>query len=84
MALSMFGRRGTYLIKAFTTIALLSVSLFGFDQARVMLTYLAFASLFQRELEAPTQNEVDELDDMRSIFGILIAMLVTLTLLPMP
>lgn len=84
IALSMFGRRGTYLISTGATLALCAVGLFGFDEARLLVTYLFFACLWQRELEAPMQNEVDRLDDIRSLFGFVTWLGVTLTLLPMP
>jgi hypothetical protein len=84
IALSLFGRRGTYLLKSATFFAICVIGLFGFDEARILIVYAMFTTLTQRELEAPVQNEVDEIDEGRALLGFMTAMLVTLTLLPMP
>jgi hypothetical protein len=81
--LAMFGRRGTYIVKTFTTLLLCGAGLFGFDGSGVLLTYALFAITCQHELEAPARNEVDELDFVRGAFGIVAALVVTLALLPM-
>ena len=80
----MLGRRGTYLVKSAAALAICIVGVFGFDEARLLIVYLLFVSLAQRELESPVQNEVDNLDEGRALVGILTALVVTLTLLPMP
>jgi len=78
----MFGRRGAYLISTFTALLLCLVGLFGLDDSRIFLSYTLFAMLWQRELETPTRNEVEELDFGRGAAGIMAALFVGLTLVP--
>ena len=80
----MFGRRGAYLIKTLVATALCFLGLVGLDESRLLISYTAFVYLCQQELEGPMLNEVDQVDDGRAVVGFLAAMLVTLTLLPMP
>lgn len=81
----MFGRRVTWIIKAFTTVSLCIAGFIALGRSSsVLLTYIAFATIWQRELEAPVQNELDYVDNGRVLVGFLMAMLVALTLLPMP
>jgi len=54
----------------------------GFDKAGVLLTYVLFVVIWQRELEAPARNEVEELDFVRGASGIGMAIFVALALLP--
>jgi hypothetical protein len=82
IALAMFGRRGAYIVKVFTTALLCLAGLVGLDKAGFLLTYVLFAVVWQRELEAPAQNEVEELDFLRGATGIGMAILVALVLLP--
>eukprot|EP00522_Entomoneis_paludosa_P013050 CAMPEP_0172448464 /NCGR_PEP_ID=MMETSP1065-20121228/7479_1 /TAXON_ID=265537 /ORGANISM="Amphiprora paludosa, Strain CCMP125" /LENGTH=873 /DNA_ID=CAMNT_0013199973 /DNA_START=32 /DNA_END=2653 /DNA_ORIENTATION=+ len=83
IAVSMFGRRGTYVVSTATSVLLCSIGLFGFDQMNALLTYTLFSILWQRELEIPAINEVDQLDFVRGLVGIGMTFLVLLTLLPM-
>lgn len=83
VAVAMFGRRGAYVVKTFTTLLLCVSGLFGLDQANIFLTYALFTAIWQRELETPTRNEADELDFARGLVGIFAALLVGLTLIPM-
>ena len=79
----MFGRRGAYLVKIFTTLVLCAMGIFGLDEPRIFLTYVLFTMIWQRELESPTLNEADELDFNRGLVGIGSAVVVFLALLPM-
>lgn len=79
----MFGRRGAFIVKLFTTLLLLAGGVFGLDNVNIFLTYVLFASIWQRELDLPVQNEVDELDFPRGLLGITSALLVALVLVPM-
>lgn len=79
----MFGRRGAYVVTGFTHILLCLVGLFGFDQAGIILIYNLYAVIWQRKLETPSRNEVEELDLGRGAFGIGAALLVALVLTPM-
>ena len=82
IAVTMLGRRGTFVIKSITTLLLCAIGLFGFDSQEIFLVYVFFVTIWQRELESPIQNEVDELDFGRCCIGIAAALLVALTLLP--
>jgi hypothetical protein len=82
IALTMFGRRGAFLVKSFTTLLLCAVGLFGLDGQKILVAYAFFVTFWQRELESPMQNEVDELDFGRGFVAIAVALLVALTLLP--
>jgi hypothetical protein len=79
----MFGRRGSYIVKTFTAVLLCLIGLIGFDESRVLLLYVFVAQIWQRELETPARNEVDELDFPRGALGIGTALLVALSLVPM-
>mmetsp|Transcript_16261 Transcript_16261/g.24590 ORF Transcript_16261/g.24590 Transcript_16261/m.24590 type:complete len:646 (-) Transcript_16261:224-2161(-) len=84
ICLAMFGRRVTWIIKAFATVSLCIAGFIALvKSSSLLLTYTAFATIWQRELEAPVQNEVDYVDNGRVLIGFLMAMLVALTLLPM-
>lgn len=83
IALSMFGRRGAYIVTVFTALLLCLAGIFGLDESRMMLAYTLYATLFQRELEIPAMDEVAELDYTRGAIGILMAFFVALTLFPM-
>lgn len=52
------------------------------DDSRIFLGYTLFALLWQRDLETPARNEVEELDFVRGAVGILAALFVGLTLIP--
>lgn len=82
VSIAMFGRRGAYLISTFTAVLLCLVGVFGWDDSRIFLSYTLFALLWQRELETPARNEVEELDFGRGALGIFAALLVGLTLVP--
>jgi len=83
IALAMFGRRGTYVVSIFTTAMLCGAGIFGLDSVNILLTYTLCALLWQRELEIPARNEVEQLDYGRGFIAIGAAFLVFLTLLPM-
>ena len=83
ISVAMFGRRGAFLVKLCTTLLLLLVGIFGLDEANIFLTYVLFVSIWQRELETPVRNEVDELDFPRGLLGAFSAFLVALVLVPM-
>ena len=83
VALAMFGRRGAFIVKSFTALTLVAAGLFGGDQANILLAYVLFALIWQRELETPARNEVQELDFGRGAVGIAMAVAVGLALFPM-
>lgn len=83
IAVAMFGRRGAYIVKSCTTVLLCVIGLFGFDQSRLFLVYVIFTQFWQRELETPAINEVEELDFLRGAIGIVTALVVALALVPM-
>ena len=83
IAMTMFGRRGAYLVRTFTTLLLCAAGIFGLDEPRIFLTYVLFVMLWQRDLEAPVLNEADDLDFFRGLVGIGGSILVALALLPM-
>jgi hypothetical protein len=83
VSVAMFGRRGAFVVKLFTTVILCVAGVFGLDDVNILLTYVLFASIWQRELETPPRNEVDELDFPRGLLGISAAIVVGLVLIPM-
>lgn len=83
ISLSMFGRRGAFVVKLFTTLLLCLAGIVGMDNVNILLVYVLFATIWQRELETPIRNEVDELDFPRGLLGIAAGIVVGLTLIPM-
>jgi hypothetical protein len=79
----MFGRRGAFVTKLFTTLLLCVAGLIGLDDMNILLAYVLYTMIWQRELETPIKNEVDEIDFSRGLLGITGAILVGLTLIPM-
>ena len=79
----MFGRRGAFIVKLFTTLILTASGLFGLDEMNILLAYVVFTLIWQRELETAIRNEVDELSFSRGLVGIISAILVGLILIPM-
>jgi hypothetical protein len=83
ISLAMFGRRGAFVTKLFTTLILTAAGLFGLDDVNLLLAYVLYTLVWQRELETPVRNEVDELDISRGLLGIGTAIAVGLILIPM-
>jgi len=83
VALAMFGRRGAFVTKLFTVLILVASGLLGLDEMNILLAYAVLVLVWQRELESPIRNEVDELDFSRGLLGISSAILVGLILIPM-
>jgi len=83
VSLAMFGRRGAFVVKLFTAAILVLSGLFGLDDMNLLLPYVIFVQVWQRELESPIRNEVDEIDFFRGLLGISSAILVGLILIPM-
>ena len=83
IAVAMFGRRGAFVVKLFTAVLLCSAGLFGLDDTNILLLYTFFVLIWQRELETPPRNEVDELDFPRGLAAIAAGLAVGLTLIPM-
>jgi hypothetical protein len=79
----MFGRRGAFVTKLFTTLLLLLAGLFGLDDSNVLFAYVLYTLIWQRGLETPIRNEVDEIDIFRGLLGISGALLASLILIPM-
>jgi hypothetical protein len=84
MALTIFGRRSFFLVKTFSILAICAGGLFGFDNSEILLLYALFVILWQRELETPALNEVDDLSTVRGLAAFPIAVLVALSLIPLP
>lgn len=84
MALTIFGRRGFFLVKTFSVLAICAAGLFGLDNSEILLVYALFVMLWQRELETPALNEIDDLGTARGLAAFPIAVLVALSLLPLP
>lgn len=82
ISLCMFGRRGAFVVKSFAALLICLSGLAGLDNSHIQLTYLLFAVIWQRELETPARNEVEEIDLLRGACGILMALVVALILLP--
>ena len=83
ISLAMFGRRGAFVTKLFTTLLLTVAGLFGLDENNVLLAYVLYTLVWQRSLETPMRNEVDEIDFSRGLVAITGALLVGLVLIPM-
>lgn len=83
ISLAMFGRRGAFVIKLFTLFLIIFAGLIGMDDMSIFLPYAIFVAIYQRDLESPIRNEVDELDFSRGFLGISSAILVGLILIPM-
>lgn len=83
ISLAMFGRRGAFVTKLFTMVILATAGLFGLDDANVLVAYGLFTLIWQRELDTPVRNEVDELDISRGMIGIASSIVVGLILIPM-
>ena len=83
IAVAMFGRRGAFVVKLFSALLLCAAGLFGLDDTNILLIYGLFVLVYQRELESPALNEVDELDFPRGLMAICTALVVGLTLIPM-
>ena len=79
----MFGRRGAFVVKLFTSLLLCAAGLFGLDRANIFLLYVLYVTIWQRELETPARNEIDELDLPRGLVAITAALIVGLVLIPM-
>lgn len=84
MALTLFGRRGFFLVKILSVLAICAAGLFGLDNSEILLSYALFVVIWQRELESPALNEVDDLSTARALAAFPIAVLVALSLIPLP
>jgi hypothetical protein len=84
IAVSMFGRRGAFLVRTLVAAMLCSAGLFGMDDSGILLNYVVITMFWQSEIETPARNEVEELDFGRGCFGIGMTALVLMILLPMP
>jgi len=60
------------------------VKVFGSDESNILLLYAIFTLFWQRQLEAPVQNEVEDAGEIRGYVAILSTLIVFLVLLPMP
>jgi len=83
ISLAMFGRRGAYVNQVAAILLLVLAGLFGLDDSNILLLYTLYAMVWQRELDAPVRNEVDEIDVSRGLVAIAASLLVGLTLIPM-
>lgn len=83
ISLALFGRRGAFILKAFTIILLCLFGLFGFDETNILLFYALLCVVWQRDLEKPIKNEFDELDLGRGGLAIAMGFIAALTLSPM-
>lgn len=71
------------MVKLFSALLLCLAGLVGLDDTNILLLYVLFVLVYQRELESPARNEVDELDFPRGLVAIGAALMVGLTLIPM-
>lgn len=71
-------------MRTFSILSMCVAGLFGYDEARILIAYAAYAAFCQSEMEVPALNEVDELDNGRAVVAIVSWLLVLLTLLPNP
>lgn len=71
------------MVKLFSALLVAAAGLFGLDDTNLLLIYVLYILVFQREMESPSLNEVDELDFPRGLVAIATALMVGLTLIPM-
>jgi len=84
ISLAFFGRSFSRVVNGSALTILVVAGLFGADQANILLCYAIYCQFFQKEAEIPCRNEVDELDTTRGFIAIAMAVIVFLTLVPLP
>lgn len=82
--MALFGRHVAFIINAFTLILLCIAGIFGADNSDVLLIYSLFCVIWQRGLEGPVRNEVQDVDLLRSVVAFAAALVVVLALAPLP
>ncbi|KAL3782636.1 hypothetical protein ACHAW5_001780 [Stephanodiscus triporus] len=65
ICVSFFGRSFSCVVQGTALLALVIAGFFGADQVNVLLCYAVFCQIWQKELEIPCRNEVDELDSLK-------------------
>ncbi|KAL3817745.1 hypothetical protein ACHAXA_010965 [Cyclostephanos tholiformis] len=84
ISLTFFGRSFSRVVQGTALLTLIVAGFFGIDQMNIFLCYAIFCQIWQRDLEVPCRNEVDELDSVRGFIAIVISLIVILTLIPLP
>ena len=84
ISVALFGRHIAFIINAFTLILLCVAGIFGADSSDVLLVYALFCVIWQRGLEGPVRNEVQDVDIVRSVVAFVSALVVLLALVPLP
>ncbi|GKY93842.1 hypothetical protein MPSEU_000351100 [Mayamaea pseudoterrestris] len=84
ISVSIFGRHIAFVINAFTLVMLCVAGLLGADGSDSLLLYSLFCVIWQRELEGPVKNEVQEVDLVRSGLALATGLVVVLALAPLP
>ena len=83
ISLTFFGRSFARVVQGTVLLTLIVTGLFGADQVNIFLCYAIFCQVWQKEMEVPCRNEVDELDSVRGFVAIGISLIVILTLVPL-
>lgn len=83
ICVSFFGRSFSRVVTGTALVTLVVAGFFGADQANILLSYAIFCQVWQREMEVPCRNEVDELDSGRGFVAIGMSLIVMLTLIPL-
>lgn len=84
ISLTFFGRSFARIVQGTALLTLIVAGLFGADQVNIFLCYAIFCQVWQKEMEVPCRNEVDELDSVRGFVAIGISLVVFLILIPLP
>ncbi len=83
VALSLFGRSISRVVRTGTIGLIVISSFFGGDNMNILLFYTIYAQIWQRESEIPSKNEIENVDDIRAITAFVTGLLVALTVIPM-
>jgi hypothetical protein len=84
ISVALFGRHIAFIVNTFTFILLCLAGVFGADGSDSLLIYALFCVIWQRELEGPAKNEVEEIDLVRYGIALITALVVVLSLVPLP
>lgn len=83
VALSIFGRSLSNVVRTITVVGMIAAGLFGDDKANLLLFFAVYSQIWQRETEIPCKNEVDGIDDFRVIVGFVSLFLAGLAIVPL-
>merc|ERR1712165_641970 len=79
VALSLFGRSISRVVRTGTIGLIVISSFFGGDTMNILLFYTIFAQIWQRESEITSKNEIENVDDIRAVVAFVTGLLVALT-----